>query len=134
MPDIISRHRMLLLYILVFLNILLFVAVLVSRLLSPTPPQSYGARLIWNFFTSEAFKDNSLSVLISLVISELLAIVILFAAKRGELALDIITAWLGWLKLALCVILSPIFLFAFWLPALVKRIRSCRERASSRRG
>ncbi len=128
------KHRMKLMYVLVFLNIVSILAALLPCFLSATPPQTYRARLIWNFFSSEAFGDNSLSIFISLVISELLAAVILLMTKREQFVLEFITAWIGWLKLALCVVLSPVFLFAFWLPELVKRLKNATRRKRERSG
>lgn len=128
MTDFWYKHRIAVLYLIAFLDIALTALNIISRVLPDTPPNSYYLHIEWSFLTSAQFQDNILAALISFVSSEIIVIIILLAIKRTELIFEFATVWIGILKILLCIILSPIFLFAFWLPDLVKYIRKRRQK------
>lgn len=130
MTDFWYKHRITVLYIIAFLDIALIALNIISRVLPETPPNSYYLHIEWSFLTSTQFQDDILAALISFLSSEFIAIIVLLAIKRTELIFEFATVWIGILKIVLCIVLSPIFLFAFWLPDLIKYIRSERKEKS----
>lgn len=128
MTDFWYKHRITVLYIIAFLDIALIALNIISRVLPDTPPNSYYLHIEWSFLTSTQFQDDILAALISFLSSELIAIIVLLTLKHTELIFEFATVWIGILKIVLCIVLSPIFLFTFWLPDLIKYIHSERKK------